>query len=257
MLPKVFTGFLLGVISLFSEAACREGLLRQVSDDLGYPLREDFQGNISACELLPDDKSKSVIAIASSRKVGEISGDNLRPVYDDYDLEVVVVETKTGRLLQQKFQKSKLESVINNLTAIEIEPISYQLAKGVKAFAIRSKHENNSDFGSEKKHILNLYVLHGRTLNNVLQDFPVFYARKLGNSCGLYDLEVNWSIQYAKTSRRGFVDLILQEEQIDFTKSSPEGSDACVDEKISHIQSYLVQYDGKSYSLPNHISTSH
>lgn len=257
MPPRMLVWLVLGLMSVFSQAICREGLLRQVSDDLGYPLREDFQGNISACELLPEDNNRSVIAIASSRKVVEMTDDTLPPVYEDYDLEVVVVNSRSGRVLQRLFQKTKLESAVNSLTAIEIEPIAYPLAKGVKVFGIRSKHEGNSALAVGKKQVLNLYAIHGRTLKNIVQDFPVMYVRKLGNSCAPYDLEVYWSIQYAQTSRHGFVDLLLKEEQIDFTKTTDEKTETCVDDKISHTQIYLVHYDGKSYRLPNHISSSH
>lgn len=258
MLLRLLAWFILGVMSNVSLAMCREGLLRQVSDDLGYPLREDFQGNISVCEQLPDDATRSIIAIASSRKVMETGEDNLQPVYEDYDLEIVVVSSRTGRVLQQIFQKTKLESAVNNLTAIEIEPIVYPLAKGVKVFGIRSKHEGSSSLAVEKKQVLNLYALHGRSLKNVLQDFPVVYARKIGNSCATYGLEVSWSIQYAHTSHHGFIDLLLQEEQIDFTKAATdETTGACEDDIVSHMQTYLVHYDGKSYQLPNHISTAY
>lgn len=247
----IFNIVLLCPLLVFAE--CREGLLKQVATELGYSSQENVQGNYLACQPWPADPQKSIVAVASSHKVvnaaeaDKVSEDS----FGDYDLEIVVVKTDSGKVLQQMFQKEKLDSVLTPLRGIEIDTRTYVLAKNTPAFGVLSKHAQPNANEQISKTVLNLYVPKGKQLNNVLKDFPLQYTKKSVSNCTGFISEVITNIELGELRKKGYVDLLTTEIQAEISSAPTEAEGKCALTRSENTEQYLIYFDGKEYVPPN------
>lgn len=247
----IFNIVLLCPLLVFAE--CREGLLKQVASELGYSSQENVQGNFLACQPWSVDPQKSIIAVASSHKlVNAADAEKLsEDSFGDYDLEIVVVKTDSGKVLQQTFQKEKLDSVLTPLRGIEIDTRVYILAKHVSAFGVLSKHAQLNTNDQISKNVLNLYVPKGKQLSNVLKDFPLQYTKKSVNNCAGYITDVITNIELGELRKKGYVDLLTTEIQAEITSSPTAEEGKCALTRTENTEQYLIYFDGKEYVPPN------
>lgn len=247
----LFNIVLLCPLLVFAE--CREGLLKQVVSELGYSSQENAQGNFLACQPWPADPQKSVVAVASSRKSmnAEESAKVNEDSFGDYDLEIVVVKTDSGKVLQQSFQKEKLDSVLTPLQGIEIDTRTYILAKNVFAFGLLSKHAQSATYDQISKEILNLYVPKGKQLNNVLKDFPLRYTKKSVKNCSGFITEVITNIELGELRKKGYVDLLTTEIQAEINSMPTSEPGKCALNRTETTEQYLIYFDGKEFVPPN------
>lgn len=200
------------------------------------------------CKVWPADPTKTLVALVNPQNVPDSDAIQRR----HYDLEILVLGTSDGNVLQSLFQKDALVTDAMLLLNIRLDTARYVLAPGVVAFGVRAYRSAPSD---DQMQDISLYVIQENKLKPVLDNLMA-YELYVGSdpdtrehNCSSTDSSRTLAI--AKTSTHGYADLIVQE------KKSVRGAgakDDCSDAKTStSSRRYVLHFDGSSYVLPDEL----
>jgi hypothetical protein len=211
-----------------------DATIQQVSRTLSYP-QDDSVRYFANCKIWPADPGKTIVALAYFQAGSNFSsppeeGEGL------YDLDVLIISTASGDILQRLFQKGALVSDAIALKTLTIDTGRYVLAPNVLAFGVRAM-SGNPHVDLETLH---LYTIRNIELKSVLAGLVTYSL--FGEPQGLDGLsrssETKRTLSVAKTSNQGLANLVVQEKENDATKSS---------------RRYVLRFDGQQYLLPNRL----
>jgi len=229
--------------------ACPENLAPQVARKLGYLSTPQYR----VCKPMPNAPDKSIVAL--SVLSGGLSDSDV-PDGDmgSYDLDVMIVQSGTGRVLSRLLQESAYESDAYQFTGLDIDTARYNLAPGVRAFGLRAGHSTSSHVSSLSDSKLRLFVEEGNTLRLILKDLVVSQSTgEWDMNCAGQSSETRRTLTVAPTRSHGFADLIVTSATVE-TKSEMVAGE-CVEKprqppKVSHA---TLHYDGKVYVVPKEL----
>ncbi len=207
------------------------------------------------CRVWPADRSKTIVVLAFF-KTGDLSASS----ETSGDLDVLVVKTGSGDALHRLTQKSALGS---NPGAIAIDTANYELARGVRAFGVRTSYATASSdtlYEHRATETINLYLPQGNSLKEILHnlivndaeigEYGIRYEEPAeGFVCG-YGTIVTRTLATAKTNSHGYADLVLNERKIDRQQFLAKGSCDRVEDTLSSSRQYLLRFDGNNYVIP-------
>ena len=243
---KIIVSALLLSLSPLSYADCKS-LTDSASKTLGYP---EIKSGFSDCKVHPVDSSKTIVAFA------RIQGTNSSDSTDLYNLDVLLVDTKSGKILQHFFQEGAFESDSVAFSGITIDTARYKLAPEVRAFGIRADFKSNSHSYSINYQTLNLYVSKDQKLKQVLADLTMDMDSNSFSSdndyCPTTINETKRTLAIAKTTRHGYADLLLQEEITEDDRKIVRN--VCVTTTTKTTKQYTLHFNGDVYVLPDKLA---
>jgi hypothetical protein len=221
-----------------------EGTVHQVSKTLNYP-QDDSVRYFANCKIWPADPSKTIVALAYFQAGSYFSsppdeGEGL------YDLDILIVSTASGDILQRLFQKGALASDAIALKKITIDTERYVLAPNKLAFGVRVMRGNpHVDFET-----LNLYMTRNNDLKSVLAGLITYslFGEPQGPGGCSRSSETKRTFSVAKTSSQGLANLVVQEKKIEEEQTAVD--DTCEIDETKSSQRYVLRFDGTKYLLP-------
>lgn len=163
-------------------------------------------------------------------------------VPDVIDLDVLVVETRTGQVLQRFHEGKAYASLMGQFDHLEFDTADYALAPGRRAFGVRMVALHHG-FASQDTEILRLLEPDGATLRPVLA-LETFDSLSY-NDCGEAH-ETRRTVAIGQTSTRGHADLVVHEKRA----VTPDGSahpDPCHPRIRRSERTVTLRFDGTRY----------
>ena len=103
------------------------------------------QIHTAGCKAWPGDATKTIVVLVRE-KDGATDG------MGDYDLDVTVVRTDSAEILQHVSQPGAITSAAMRFGGLAIDTANYALARGVRAFGLRTRHSHSGASVRRTKH---------------------------------------------------------------------------------------------------------
>ena len=213
-------------------------LALRVADRLGH-LRGK-QIHTAVCKAWPGDSTKTIVALVRE-KDGATDG------MADYDLDVAVLRTDSGEILQHVLQKGAITSDAMRFDGIAIDTANYALARNVRAFGLRTHHSHSGGTSSSDE-TLRLYVPQGTVLKPVLAELTMNtsgYDR--GDGCN-GSWETARTVALGSASNQGYAQLVISEASTRQEVKTRKGR--CTEVVSRSSRRYVLPFDGTQYVLP-------
>lgn len=231
-------------------ASCDNDLDIQLAKNLKYNdalARGDSY--FSACKVWPADPKKTIVALSFIQpdRSDEYSADE-----GDYDLNVLVVETGSNKILSRIYKRKAFISDAIALTNIGIDTARYDLADGVRAFGVTSSYTGASRVNPYGATRMTLYVEKGKQLKPILQNLVINSGNGEwdGNCKGEFS-DINRIIDISKNTTSGYKDLIIRQSETK-SRSSLDKKGECVEYKSPlSKKSHHLKFNGQAYTLPS------
>jgi hypothetical protein len=218
----------------------------QVAASLGYkePTKNETYEPFSVSKVWPYDKSRTIVALCYPSKIDPDEGAM-------YDLDVLVVDSKTLTVIARSKKKDAISSDAVYLSGLSIDTAPYNLAKGVRAFGVRKSFSGSSRVYPYEETFIDLYVPQGNGLMTVLDSMSINLENgKMDDDCGGTFINKKRTISIGKTDTKGYRDLIVDGvmlTQVDKTDKNGK----CKHEEIKgKPEKFILKYDGNVYSIP-------
>jgi hypothetical protein len=194
----------------------------RAASDLGYDT--ETEGYFAISKVWPADESKTIIALAfpGAEQADENS--------TTYDLDVLVIDTKTGKTTARNTNKKAISSDALTFTGLTIDTAPYILAKGTRAFGVRMSYEGSSSANPASMGVMRLFV-----------------------NCAGEFTDIIRTIGVKKTSTKGYRDLeVLAAES---TRVSVKKGNDCAESTTEKppAKPVILKYDGKKYKVPKEL----
>ncbi len=241
-----------GVYSLV-QAGC-DGLPVKLNAELNYGKNTmSKELRFSSCKVWPFDSSKTIVALVHFQDGSSFEGaanttDGL------YDLTLLLVESRSGKVLTRYFQKSVFTSdaIIFNGVAIDTAP--YNLTNNIRAFGVKAQFSNLSALNKIEYDQLNLYVNNGGSIQNVLSNLEIAkHLIEVGDHDCVSTFLINRTIAISNTSTKGYADLSINEKKTDDVSKSK--NDECKETQKINTKKYMMHFNGENYNLPDEIKS--
>lgn len=199
--------------------------------------------DLASCKVWPANPALTLVALPLPQK-GSTDDDKV------YDLEVLVTDSQTGKVVAQRFEASALESDAVRLRSISLDTALWRLTPQVLAFGVRTDFEGSSRVNPFSQSVLNLYVIDGAKLRKVVD--------KLATQTGGGEWDGNCAGSFSDTSRgvsvgpagkNGYAKLIVSEKTLT-TTNKPARNDCASQESTSKRSNVTLEYDGERYPVP-------
>jgi hypothetical protein len=206
-------------------------LALRVADKLKYSRKDIYK---AICKAWPGDPSRSLVAL-----VREVKAKGAESDHEEYDLDILVIKTKSGDILQHLSQKKEITSDAMNFEGVTFDTANYQLATGVRAFGVRISHLHRGgiEMASES---LSLYVVQKNKLKPVLDGLTMSSSVWTMGGCMDDTRSTQRTLAIGNTSHQGYADLLLA------AKNTQSFDGAKMIEK-QWSSDYTLQYDGIKY----------
>lgn len=241
------------VLARPSLADC-DAIIEKLSIDLKYPRNAvDGRTNFTACKVLPTDKIFSIVAFANPAPA-----DN--PEEQFFDIDVLLVRNSNGTISKRKFQKKQFISNAVALSGIGIEAGKYQLTSQIRAIGIGAYFSSNSHSYSFNAHTINLYVVEGQVIKNVLNNLILAQESSSGDfefkapddHCTGTNTEIYRTVSIGKIHNNGYADLFITEKRIDSDSEPGQGND-CKTTSSKSSKRYTLRFNGNAYVVPKEL----
>ena len=163
---KTIATVLLFSFSSVSYADC-DSLVAKLNTFLNYPNSEpDGEQSFTSCKAWPADPSKTIVALVHFQKGSYF---NAPPVPGNglFDLDVLIVKSDNGEILQRHLQKGALSSDAMALSGITIDTARYTLAQQIRAFGVRADFSHSGGSNPAHYQVINLYIAQSKKISQV------------------------------------------------------------------------------------------
>ncbi len=199
------------------------------------------------CAALPGSPGKALMVF------GYRNDGNTDEAYDqegDFDLDVVIADAD-GKM-ERYFRHADLLEYTdpNQFAGFSIDQAGYQLAPGVRAFAVRANNLIHTRIVDMRGERLFLYVDTGKELRPVLSWLPMNSFEGQWIDCVGGSTTLVRTLAPARTTTRGWRDLVVTTRKT-VAVSRRKGEDDCADRNGKPVVSrHLLRYDGNQYVIP-------
>ena len=189
-------------------------------------------------KVIPYSKDKSVLVIPKI-----VEKDEYSITCDSY---VLVIDNRSGKILNKYYEANALESNAVGIVRIEIDFAPYKLNSTTRAFGIRIFMEGSSRPNPYNNEELSLYVLRNNILVQVLRNFSMSsFSGEWDTQCeGEFVTENKILIMSEKTTNN-FFDIIVKDKITTTTKHLIDND--CVDTDTINTETSILHYDKKEY----------
>lgn len=245
MLKALLAAFLLQLP--LSALAC-DGLVDKLNAQLKYPpAYPDPIRVFSDCAVMPNDPGRAIVALAHFKSGSGF--DNDRAEMGLYDLDVLVVDSKSGKILNRLLQEGALTSDAVQLSGIAIDTANYAVAPGARAFGVRVHYDHPKRYYPHQNEVLTLYLARGATLAPILTDFETINSGGEVGDCEGVLTDIRRSLAIARTATRGLADLLVTAKTFVVTRRDVGGE--CTERQgPTTTARHTLRYNGSAYLPP-------
>jgi hypothetical protein len=171
-----------------------------------------------------------------------------------YDVEIVVADSQSGKIIAHRFEKGALISDAASLRSVALDTASWRLTRDVLAFGVRATQEGNSRVAPFAQTTLSLYVVDGTTLSRRLDTLVTQTSGGQwdGNCAGRFT-DTSRAIALGPAGPSGYASLIVSEKVVT-TTNTPTRGDCTSTERTTKRPSVSLEYDGTHYPVPPALS---
>jgi len=198
-----------------------------------------------ACKIWPAQPDLMLVAVPLIDTKQSGDGQNFG------DIELLVVDAKTGEIRQRLRQPGLMADDAVAISQIDLDTAAYRLKSDVLAFGLRIDMRNGSQIVQYSETTLRLYAIIGGELRAVLDGIVVSMERgENEGGCTVEDESNVVTLSMDGTVRNGFRGIIAtQRHGVD--RSHPDKDGECITKpgrKSSRV--FSMSYDGKQYAAP-------
>ena len=194
-----------------------------------------------ACKAWPSNPALTLMGVplleAEPASEGEVRG----------DVEVVVVDSKTGEPIARRREKGMAYADAIQFTGVELDTARYDIKSKTRAFGLVTRQFGSSMANPYSERSLWLYTFSERHLDLVLDGLVVMQlnAEYDGNCTGT-QTEITRTISMASSEHEGHRDIIVDELQTD-SVVKPESDDCKSIELSKKTKQFTLQFAGERY----------
>ncbi|WP_157122931.1 hypothetical protein [Pandoraea oxalativorans] len=202
---------------------------------------------LSTCKVWPANPSHTLAVLALPQQGGTDK-------HTVYDVEIVVADSRSGKIIAHRFEKGALTSDAIGLRSVALDTASWRLTRDVLAFGVRATHEGTSRVAPFAQTTLSLYVVDGTTLSRRLDTLVTQTSGGQwdGNCAGRFT-DTSRAIALGPAGPSGYASLIVSEKVVT-TTNTPTRSDCTSTERTTKRPSVSLEYDGTHYPVPTALS---
>jgi len=167
------------------------------------------------------------------------------------DIDLLVVDAKTGEIRQRLRQPRLMEDDAVAISQIEFDTAAYRLRSDMLAFGLRIDMRNGSQIVQYSETTLRLYAVIDGELRAILDGIVVSMERgENEGGCTVEDENSAVTLSMDDAIRNGFHGMIATQRRF-VDRSRPDKDGECITKhgrKSSRV--FSLSYDGKQYSLP-------
>ncbi len=203
----------------------------------------------AACKVWPANPAQT-LAILPMRQPGGTDDDKV------YDLEVLVADSQSGKILAHRFEKSAITSDAIMLRGLALDTAPWRLTPQVLAFGVRTTFEGSSRVNPFSQTTLGLYVLDGTKLRKVLDNLVTQAGGGEwdGNCAGSFD-DTSRAVSVGAAGKDGYARLIVSAKTTT-TTNKPTRNDCASKDITSKAANVTLDYDGTRYVVPKALAGS-
>jgi hypothetical protein len=167
-----------------------------------------------------------------------------------YDLEILVADSATGKIIAHRYEPSAITSDAIRLDRIALDTAAWQLTPQQRAFGVSANYEGASRVAPFGATVLSLYVLEGTQLRRVLGDLTTQQNTGDwdGNCAGDFSATTR-TLSIGPVGKKGYAALKIAEKIVE-TSNTPIEKECASKSTTGKRTSYTLDYDGASYNVP-------
>lgn len=231
------------MVTPMAMADCQEQL-KSISHEL-YGSRAVDDDSLSVCKVWPYSPDKTIMVMLINQPENKSLDESLF----DYDVDVVVTDTQSGKILARNYHPRAITNDAIALSSVTIDTARYQLTPELRAFGIRFNRHGASRVNPIEYNNLNLYVLKDKALPLMVNQLTVedLGGEWDGDCAGYFDKKIR-TISILKTSTSGFADLGVHEVSVH--SEATKRKDECTETEAAKKQAdYTLHFNGINYSV--------
>ncbi|MBC8985381.1 hypothetical protein H9X96_06300 [Pedobacter sp. N36a] len=202
-------------------------LIRQVLKELKIPIAKTKEEFIRT-KAMPNDPGKMIVSIPVL--LSEEDGGSSYTM----DAYILVVELRTGKILQQYYEEGYWESDAIRLEDIGIDTAPYRLNPQTRAFGITTQFAGSSAPNPYSQNTISLFIQQGNTLIKVVDKLVLEqYNGEWDMRCAGVFENKKTLIEVSNTKTNGYADLLLN-SKITNTESYKKAEEC--EEKVVKIK---------------------
>lgn len=171
-----------------------------------------------------------------------------------YDVDVLVADSQSGKILAHRFETAALTSDAVALQSLALDTAQYRLTPQQLAFGMRAVFNGSSRVNPYTQTTLSLFVVDGATLRKVVNNLNIEQGTGEwdGNCDGQFS-ETSRTVAIGPAGANGYAKLIVN-EKVDASTNKRRGDDCKTTNSPSRRKAVTLEYDGRQYGLPKGLS---
>lgn len=204
---------------------------------------------VAACKVWPANPAQTLAVLPLPQK-GSTDDDKV------YDVEVLVADSQTGKIIAHNFESSAITSDAVQLRSLTLDTAPWRLAPQVLAFGVRASFEGSSRVNPYSQTTLSLYVVDGAKLHKVVNNLSTQQGGGEwdGNCAGSFS-DTSRAVSVGPAGKAGYAKLIVSEKTVT-TTNKPSRNDCASKESTAKSANVTLEYDGAQYNVPKALSGS-
>ncbi|VVD65120.1 hypothetical protein PPN31114_00308 [Pandoraea pneumonica] len=205
--------------------------------------------DVAACKVWPANPAQTLAILPLPQK-GSTDDDKV------YDVEVLVADSQTGKIIAHSFERSAITSDAVQLRSLSLDTAPWRLTPQVLAFGVRATYEGSSRVNPYSQTTLSLYVVDGAKLRKVVNNLSTQQGGGEwdGNCAGSFS-DTSRAVSVGPEGKVGYAKLIVSEKTVT-TTNKPSRNDCASKESTSKSANVTLEYDGAQYHVPKALSGS-
>ncbi|WP_083253522.1 hypothetical protein [Pandoraea sp. ISTKB] len=199
--------------------------------------------DFATCKVWPANPAQT-LAVLPMPQPGSTDDDKV------YDVEVIVADSQSGKIVAHRFEKAAITSDAVMLRGIALDTAPWRLTPQVLAFGVRTTFEGSSRVNPFSQTALSLYVVDGTKLRKVVDNLATQSSGGEwdGNCAGSFD-DTSRAVSVGPAGKDGYARLIVSQKTTT-TTNKPTRNDCASKESTSKGANVTLEYDGARYVVP-------
>jgi hypothetical protein len=169
--------------------------------------------------------------------------------YFEFNSYILIVNTKTGKIIHNYSEKNAWISDAVQLTEIIIDTANYQISEQNRAFGIKVKYSGSSQPNPYKSESFSLFIKSGTTLKKVLINYEIlYYGGEWDTNCEGEFLAMKKIIIVSKNKTNDYFDLIVK-NKITETKNMLDKNGNCNTLETFTEEKTILKFNGLEYKF--------
>lgn len=231
------------VILLFSLSSFSQNqkLIDTALDQLGLD-KEACKLELATSKVKPNNPNETILVIPEIVEESEC--------FLHLNGHVLVVETTTGKIIQQYVETKNTSEWYSNAVRIDeisIDTAPYKLTDGKRGFGVRVTYTGSSKVNPYNQETLSLYIHDGKSLRQVLKNYSAYdYGGESDGNCEGEFVEYKKIFLISEQKNDGYYNIIVKNTTTR-TKTHLDHNNECIHNKTKTKNSKILKYD-KVYS---------